>query len=124
MTPQLAWHGLGHSFWWQAFVVLAVISAAVMIWMLYRYERRLVTTSAGNLLLLLRLLVLACLFVTFLEPKMTWTHDTKRNGRIVVAIDVSESMTTADTHALPGEKLRWARALGIVGDQAARSLNG
>ncbi|MDB5388107.1 MAG: hypothetical protein JWM11_3753, partial [Planctomycetaceae bacterium] len=118
MSPQLAWHGLGHSIWWQAFILLAVIGAAVMICVLYRYERRLVAPSVGNILLLLRLMVLACLFVTFLEPTVTWTHDIKRNGRIVVAIDVSDSMTTADTHALPSEKLRWARALGIVGEQA------
>jgi hypothetical protein len=121
MTPQVAWHGLGHSLWWQAFVVLAVIAAAAMICFLYRYERRLVAPGTGNLLLLLRLLVLACLFLTFLEPTMTWTYEIKRNGRIVVAVDVSESMTTADTHALSGEKLRWARALGIVGNQADES---
>lgn len=118
MAPQLVWHGLGHSIWWQSFVTLAVISAGVMIWILYRYERRLIAASAGNVLLMLRLMVLGCLFVTFLEPTVTWTHEVKRNGRIVVAIDVSDSMTTADTHALPSEKLRWARALGVIGDQA------
>jgi hypothetical protein len=118
MSPQLAWHGLGHSLWWQAFIILAVVFAAVMICMLYRYERRLVAPSVGNVLLMLRLMVLTCLFLTFLEPTVTWTHDIKRNGRIVVALDVSDSMTTADTHALPSEKLRWARALGIVGDQS------
>lgn len=121
MAPHLVWHGLGHSFWWQAFLVLAVLSAGFMVSLLYRYERRLVAPSAGNTLLFLRLMVLACLFITFLEPTVTWTHDTKRNGRILVGIDVSDSMTTADTHALPSEKLRWARALGIVGDQTDQS---
>lgn len=119
MTPQLVWHGLGHSLLWQCVLVLSLISAGVMIWMLYGYERRLIPTAAGNTLLLLRLMVLACLFVTFLEPAVTWTHETQRKGRIVVAVDVSDSMTTADVHALPAEKLRWARALGIIGEQAA-----
>ncbi len=119
MTPQLVWHGLGHSLLWQCVLVLSLISAAGMIWMLYGYERRLVPPSVGNTLLVLRLAVIACLFVTFLEPAVTWTHESKRNGRIVVAVDVSDSMTTADVHALPAEKLRWARALGIVGEQAS-----
>ena len=119
MTPQLVWHGLGHSLLWQCVLVVSLVSAAVMICKLYQYERRLVATSVGNTLLVLRLLVVACLCVTFLEPALTWSFQTKRDGRIVVAIDVSDSMTTADVHALPAEKLRWARALGIVGGQAA-----
>ncbi len=119
MTPQLVWHGLGNSLLWQCVLVLSLVSAAVMICMLYAYERRLVPSGVGNLLLMLRLMVVGCLCVTFLEPALTWTHQSKRDGRIVVALDVSDSMTTADVHALPSEKLRWARALGIVGEQAA-----
>ena len=119
MTPQLVWHGLGNSLLWQCVLILSLVSAAVMICKLYGYERRLVPASVGNSLLLLRLLVVGCLCVTFLEPALTWTHRSKRDGRIVVAVDVSDSMTTADVHALPSEKLRWARALGIVGEQAA-----
>lgn len=119
MKPQLVWHGLSHSLLWQGVLWLSLVSAVVMIWMLYRYERRLVASSVGNTLLMLRLMVLFCLGVTFLEPAITWTYETKRNGRIVVAVDVSDSMTTADVHALPAEKLRWARALGIVGEQTA-----
>ncbi len=119
MTPQLVWHGLSHSLLWQCVLVLSLVSAGVMICMLYGYERRLVPPSVGNTLLVLRLLVIGCLFVTFLEPALNWTYDTKRNGRIVVAVDVSESMTTADVHALPSEKLRWARALGMIGEQAS-----
>ena len=118
MTPQLVWHGLGNSLLWQFVLVLSLVSAAVMICMLYAYERRLVASGVGNILLMLRLMVVGCLCVTFLEPALTWTHQSKREGRIVVALDVSDSMTTADVHALPSEKLRWARALGIVGEQA------
>lgn len=119
MTPQLVWHGLSHSLLWQCVLIVSLLGAAVMISMLYGYERRLVPPSVGNTLLMLRLMVVGCLFVTFLEPAVTWTYDTKRNGRIVVAVDVSDSMTTADVHALPAEKLRWARALGIIGEQAS-----
>lgn len=118
MKPELVWHGLGNSLLWQCVLVLSLVSAAVMICMLYAYERRLVPASVGNTLLMLRLMVIGCLCITFLEPALTWTHETKRNGRIVVALDVSDSMTTADVHTLPSEKLRWARALGMVGEQA------
>lgn len=119
MTPQLVWHGFSHSLLWQCVLTVSLVGAVVMICLLYRYERRLVPAGVGNTLLMLRLMVLLCLGVTFLEPAITWTFETKRNGRIVVAVDVSESMTTADVHALPAEKLRWARALGIVGEQTS-----
>ena len=119
MTPHLVWHALGHSLLWQCVLVLSLVSAAVLICMLYGYERRLVPASVGNTLLMLRLMVVGCLLVTFLEPAISWTHRKQKEGRIVVAVDVSDSMTTADVHALPSEKLRWARALGIVAEQAA-----
>ena len=85
MAPELVWHGLGNSLLWQCVLILSLVSAAVMICMLYAYERRLVPASVGNTLLMLRLMVVGCLCVTFLEPAITWTHQTKRNGRIVVA---------------------------------------
>ena len=34
---------------------------------------------------------------------------------MLVAVDLSESMNTTDQHAAPAEKLRWARALGMIG---------
>lgn len=118
MVPQLVLNGLSNSLLWQCFLVCAVTVAVYLIWTLYRYERRLVARSVGDMLLVLRILVIVCLCLTFLEPTLFWSQELKRNGKILVAIDVSESMTTADTHALPGEKLRWARALGMVGGKA------
>ena len=81
-----------------------------------RYERRLVPGRVGNLLMALRLLVLLVLLLTMLEPVLSWMRKQDTTGRIVVAIDLSESMGTEDRHATDAEKLRWARALGIIGN--------
>ncbi|MHC4875504.1 MAG: hypothetical protein ACYTGL_03325 [Planctomycetota bacterium] len=85
---------------------------------LMQYERQLVSRSVGTALLGLRLSVLAVLLLTFLQPTMTRTLDQQQTGRVIVAVDVSESMDTADEHASKAELLRWARAAGVVGNAA------
>jgi hypothetical protein len=104
--------------WFSLVVVLAAIVCVVM---LMRYERRLVSRSVGYGLLALRVTVLALLFFTLMQPVLSWTLDRERTGRIVVAIDLSDSMETADRHASPVEKLRWARALGMIGNAQINS---
>ena len=116
LTRQLLFHGGPHFWLW----LVCVVIAAVLIVLLYQHERRLVSRSVGTALLTLRLLVVAVVFVTLLQPVVSWTIDQERSGRIVVAVDWSESMTSADEHAAPGEKLRWARGLGLVGNEATR----
>jgi hypothetical protein len=64
----------------------------------------------------LRLLVLAVFFLTLLKPALTWELDKSHSGRVLVAVDLSESMETTDSHATMGEKLRWARTLGLIGN--------
>ena len=117
---QLNFYG-ANSPWWLALSVAAVAAALVLIVMLLRYERRLVPARVGNSLLLLRLLVLAAALLTLLEPVLTWEIDRKKRGRILVAVDLSESMNTADKHGSRAEKLRWARALGMIGNQATNA---
>ncbi len=101
---------------WFFFAVAAVVLALLLIVMLMRYERRLVPQRIGNALLALRIAVLLSLFLTLLQPVIAWTLDREHSGRILVALDLSESMQTADSHAGKGEKLRWARAMGMVGN--------
>lgn len=101
---------------WLAVSVAAVIGALGLIVMLLRYERRLVTPRVGNTLLLLRIGVLVAVFATLLEPVVTWEVDQSRQGRVLVAVDLSESMNTSDRHASRAEKLRWSRALGMIGN--------
>ena len=94
-----------------------LVTTVVLIVMLLRYERRLVSRAVGAALLSLRISVIGLIFLTLLEPVLSWTIDRKQSGRILVAVDLSESMSTTDTHASKAEKLQWARALGMIGNQ-------
>lgn len=62
--------------------------------------------------------MLALLCLTFLQPVVTWVLDRDRSARIIVALDVSESMDTADAHADKASLLRWARSLELIGNEA------
>ncbi len=108
-------HGMEATAWF-ALLVAAVAIAVVCIWLLYRYERRLISRRLGYLLLALRVLAVAVVFIVLLEPVVAWTWDRERTGRVIVAVDVSQSMETTDKHASPAEKLHWARALGMIGN--------
>ena len=81
---------------------------------LFRYERHLISRSLGLVLLLLRLSLVLVLLLTLLEPVWTWSFEEEKRGRVVIAIDGSESMDTVDTHATDAERLRWARAAGML----------
>ena len=105
-----------HNSEWLAVCAVAVVVACALIVMLLRYERRLVRPRVGNTLLVLRLVVLAMLLLTLLEPVSTWTIDKDHTGRILLAVDLSQSMFTVDKHATNAEKLRWARGIGMIGN--------
>lgn len=102
---------------WTSLAIMAiVIVAAALVVLLSRYERKLVPAHVGYGLLLLRLCVIATLWLALLQPVLTWSVDRERTGRVVVALDVSESMTTADKIATPAEKFRMAIGLGMIGN--------
>jgi hypothetical protein len=115
MKTYTDWHGAADWSWLVFYGVLAAASAA-LVFLLYRYERNLISRTLGWTLLVLRLAVVALIFVAFLEPVRITEIDRERTGRILVAVDVSESMDTVDAHATDAEKLRWARALGMIGN--------
>jgi len=92
--------------------------AVTCIALLFRYEQQLISPLLGVVLLVLRLSLILVLFLTLLEPVWIWSFDEETKGRVVVAIDVSESMDTLDQHAPDVEKLRWAMAVGIVNPDA------
>jgi hypothetical protein len=117
LTHQLVFHGAQSSLALLAHLT-AVGLTLVLIVMLLRYERRLVSRSTGNWLLILRIAVLAVVLMTLLQPVLSWTLDQKRTGRILVGIDLSDSMATTDVHAMRSEKLRWARGLGMIGNSS------
>jgi len=102
---------------WFWFVLLCCLAAAGLIVTLLRYERRLVSRRVGGTLLALRLTTIAVLLVTFMEPVISSKLDQAKTGRIVVAVDLSESMTTTDRFATKAELLRWARAIELIGNE-------
>ncbi len=98
--------------------LIAIGLALVLIIALSRYERRLVSRSLGWGLLGLRLSVLAVILLTLLQPTLSWTLEQSQTSRILVGIDLSDSMATLDRHASRGEKLRVARGLELIGNAA------
>jgi hypothetical protein len=98
--------------------LIAVATAVSLIVVLSRYERKLVSPSLGLGLLALRLAVLSVILLTLLQPTLTWTLQHKQTGRILVGIDLSGSMTTADRQASKAEKFRVARGLELIGNAA------
>src|SRR6218665_1725001 len=100
---------------WLILLLLVAAAAVTCITLLYSYERRLVDRNLGNTLLALRLASLAVVLFALFEPVARWSEDLTTTGRVVVAVDVSESMDTLDSVATPAEKLRWAKGLGMVG---------
>ena len=107
---------------WTIYVVLGVLAAiGLSIWLL-RLERKLVSSTVGWTLLTLRILVLITLLITLLQPVLTKRFDVSQRGKLIIAIDGSLSMETQDRHASLGEKLRWAQALGMLGNTETRPL--
>ncbi len=103
---RLIFHALENTVWTIVWVVASLLTLACVV-MLYRYERQLISRKLGVTLLTLRVLVVLTVLAALLEPVLSWERNRARSGRVLVAVDVSESMQTQDTHALPGEKLRW-----------------
>lgn len=116
-SRELILQGLTTSGWFW-FCAAVCVFAAVCVGLLLKYERTLVSSRVGNTLLALRLSVLALLCLTFLQPVVTWVLDRDRSAKIIVAVDVSESMDTADAHADKASLLRWARSLELIGNAA------
>ena len=76
---------------------LAAGSVAIgLIAVLYRYERRVVSRKAGLSLLALRVLAVLILVAALFEPIAAITVHETVQGRVIVGVDLSESMSTAD----------------------------
>jgi hypothetical protein len=123
---QLTLPGQGLSPIWQVAVVgLAVagclLPVALILW-LYFYEIRLISRRMAAGLLSLRLGVLVLLLLLlFLQP--VYAHDVTYGlpGRVVVAVDRSDSMEIVDPQRPAVEKLRLARALRLAGNTATEA---
>ena len=103
------------------FWILALAVAVILLVVLYREERRLVTRRAGLFLLCLRLIAAAALAFALFEPIAARTLIETQRGRVIVAVDVSESMTTVDVGRTSEQNAKLAQVLLLDrGDEAAR----
>jgi hypothetical protein len=84
------------------FWIAAGVLALVLLLVLYREERRLVARRVGLGLLGLRLVAAAVLVLALFEPIAAESLRTVVKGRVLVAVDVSESMATVDPGPGPG----------------------
>ena len=76
----------------------AVVGAAalVLVLVLYRYERRLVSRRTGLTLLTMRVVAALALVAALFEPIARTTYREVVRGRVIVGVDLSESMATSD----------------------------
>jgi hypothetical protein len=89
----------------------------VLIGWLYRTELRLVRLVVARALLVLRLSVVGLVLVLIgFQPVLARTITETVPGRVVVAVDRSESMGIADPQRSLAEKLKLVRALRLVSD--------
>ncbi len=101
----------GGQFGW--FWLAAGAVAVVLLLVLYREERRLVSRRAGLGLLALRVLAALALVATLFEPIAARTFREAVRGRVIVAVDVSESMATADPGRTGAERAGLVKVLGM-----------
>src|SRR5688500_15348435 len=78
------------------FALLCLVPLGLILW-LYRYEMQLVTRRTAISLLLLRTLVIGLiLFLVCAQPIFVHTDREKLPSRILIAVDLSESMDLTD----------------------------
>jgi hypothetical protein len=102
-------------------VAAGVLALVLLVW-LYREERRLVSRRAGLGLLGLRLAAAAVLVLALFEPIAAQTFHTVVKGRVVVALDVSESMATADPQRPAEDSTRLTQLLALSPGSALGAL--
>ena len=93
----------------------------VLLLVLYREERKLVSRRAGLMLLTLRLSAAGVLVFALFEPIAAWTRVETVRGKLVVAADSSESMSTIDPGRLDGRSRREIARRLIDGEAAPLS---
>ena len=111
--------GGGRGWLWVAAGGIALLLALA----LSREERRLVSRRAGLGLLGLRLLAVLVLMAALFEPIVARPVREAGRGRVIVAVDVSASMETADPGRSPDERRRLARTLGLGPAEPVESIS-
>ena len=99
------------------------LSIALLLW-LFSFEARLIRPLTAGGLLALRGAVLALLAFVCLQPVISAPTREKLTGRVLVALDRSDSMGVADPQRDNVEKIRLARGLHLAGDLRDDQLDG
>jgi hypothetical protein len=102
---------------------VALLIAVVLLVVLYREERRLVTRGAGLFLISLRLAAAAALVLALFEPIAARSLVETQKGRVIVAVDVSESMSTVDPGRSPENAVKLAKVLGLAPGETVAGLS-
>ena len=114
-----------------SFGTLVAIFAAIVVLSLYLYRRPWgLPLWLRGILVVSRVLVLALLVATLMEPTAVRTEEHTRERSLPVLLDVSESMSMKDQRKLPEEIVEAAAALGMApldeeinADQAVMELD-
>ncbi len=103
--------------------IAALAVALVLLLVLYREERRLVTRRAGLFLLALRLSAAVALVLALFEPIAARSYSETLRGRVLVAVDVSGSMETADLDRPVEERAKLTKLLALGRGESAQRLS-
>jgi hypothetical protein len=110
------WSEWGAVFQVKSLALFGLLPLALVVW-LYRYELRLVSRAAALGLLGLRVaLIIGLWFVVCLQPVITSTTSRELPSRVLVALDISDSMNVTDPDRPAVDKLKLARALRLPMD--------
>lgn len=118
LTFLRSWNSPG---FWGVLLLGAGCFAAIAV--LFQDEQRLVTPQLGYQLLGLRCVLVLILVLALLQPVWVWSSSRRERPRVLLALDLSESMDTIDLQATTAEKVRWAQAIGMFGSDSARALS-
>ncbi|WP_406698614.1 hypothetical protein V5E97_06985 [Singulisphaera sp. Ch08] len=97
--------------------------ALVLLLALYREERQLVSRRTGLGLLGLRLTAAAVLVLALFEPIASRSYRETTKGRVIVALDVSESMATADPGRPARDRQLLAKTLRMSPGESVENLS-
>jgi hypothetical protein len=103
--------------------IAAGVVALILLWILYRTEQRLVSRRAGLCLLALRLAAAVSLLLALFEPIATRVFRETLRGRVIVAVDISQSMETADPGRPAEARRELAKAIEISPGEAIEGLS-
>ena len=98
------------------FWLLVGVVAIALLLVLYREERHLVSRRVGLMLLSLRVAAASFLVIGLFEPIAARTVRETLRGRVILGVDVSESMATTDPERKGPERSQLLKTLNLPAD--------